>query len=185
MESLTTTVTELRFALDTFYFLISGVLVMWMAAGFAMLEAGLVRAKNTAEILTKNVGLYSIACIMYMLCGYAIMYPGDFAGGVLQSITTFGSGLLGSSVAVEQTGEVDSRGVVRRLQLQTVAVAAHRTPDQALILEDDGQIEQLVRRLGLVGARQNAVAAGRPRLAGVGPPLWSCSPGPTPRGATM
>ena len=60
-------VTELAYALDTFYFLVMGALVMWMAAGFTMLEAGLVRAKNTAEILTKNVGLYSIACIMYML----------------------------------------------------------------------------------------------------------------------
>jgi len=72
-------VTELAYALDTFYFLVSGALVMWMAAGFTMLEAGLVRAKNTAEILTKNVGLYSIACIMYMLCGYGIMY-GDGNG---------------------------------------------------------------------------------------------------------
>jgi ammonium transporter, Amt family len=71
--------TELSYALDTFYFLMSGVLVMWMAAGFTMLEAGLVRAKNTAEILTKNVGLYSIACIMYMLLGYGIMY-GDGTG---------------------------------------------------------------------------------------------------------
>ena len=90
-------VTELAYALDTFYFLVMGALVMWMAAGFTMLEAGLVRAKNTAEILTKNVGLYSIACIMYMLCGYSIMYPGDFAGGVFQSISTLGSGLLGST----------------------------------------------------------------------------------------
>jgi len=91
-------VTELSYALDTFYFLVMGALVMWMAAGFTMLEAGLVRAKNTAEILTKNVGLYSIACIMYMLCGYAIMYPGDdFAGGIFRSITTIGSGLLTSS----------------------------------------------------------------------------------------
>ena len=65
---------EVSYALDTFYFLMSGALVMWMAAGFTMLESGLVRAKNTAEILTKNVGLYSIACIMYMLCGYGIMY---------------------------------------------------------------------------------------------------------------
>ena len=48
---------------------------MWMAAGFAMLEAGLVRAKNTAEILTKNVTLYAVACVMYMLMGYNIMYP--------------------------------------------------------------------------------------------------------------
>ncbi len=69
-------VIELAYALDTFYFLISGALVMWMAAGFAMLESGLVRAKNTAEILTKNVALYSIASIMYLLCGYQIMYGG-------------------------------------------------------------------------------------------------------------
>lgn len=68
---------ELGYALDTFYFLISGVLVMWMAAGFSMLEAGLVRAKSTAEILTKNIVLYSIACIMYLLCGYQIMYGGS------------------------------------------------------------------------------------------------------------
>jgi len=72
-------VTELSYALDTFYFLVCGALVMWMAAGFTMLEAGLVRAKNTAEILTKNVGLYAIACLMYMLVGYNLMYPGDDA----------------------------------------------------------------------------------------------------------
>ena len=90
-------VTELSYALDTFYFLMMGALVMWMAAGFTMLESGLVRAKNTAEILTKNVGLYSIACIMYMLCGYSIMYPGEFAGGVFQSLSTIGTGLLTSS----------------------------------------------------------------------------------------
>jgi len=90
-------VTELAYALDTFYFLVMGALVMWMAAGFTMLESGLVRAKNTAEILTKNVGLYSIACIMYMVCGYSIMYPGGFEGGVFQSLSTLGSGLLGSA----------------------------------------------------------------------------------------
>jgi len=67
------TIIELKFSLDTFYFLISGILVMWMAAGFAMLEAGLVRSKNTAEILTKNVALYSIACTMFLLVGYNIM----------------------------------------------------------------------------------------------------------------
>ncbi|NBC11900.1 MAG: ammonium transporter [Gammaproteobacteria bacterium] len=69
---------QLAYALDTFYFLMSGALVMWMAAGFSMLEAGLVRAKNTAEILTKNVALFAVASIMYMLIGYGIMYP---AGG--------------------------------------------------------------------------------------------------------
>jgi Amt family ammonium transporter len=77
-------ITQLSYALDTFYFLVSGALVMWMAAGFAMLEAGLVRAKNTAEILTKNVALFAIASIMFMVMGYNIMYPGDaFAGGVV------------------------------------------------------------------------------------------------------
>jgi Amt family ammonium transporter len=74
---------ELQYAIDTFYFLICGALVMWMAAGFSMLEAGLVRAKNTTEILTKNVALYAIACFMYLACGYAIMYDGGwFLSGI-------------------------------------------------------------------------------------------------------
>ena len=67
---------ELQYALDTFYFLVMGALVMWMAAGFSMLEAGLVRTKNTAEILTKNIGLFAIACTMYMIYGYDLMYGG-------------------------------------------------------------------------------------------------------------
>ena len=94
MDDLTTVagqVTELAYALDTFYFLVMGAFVMWMAAGFTMLESGLVRAKNTAEILTKNVGLYSIACIMFMLVGYTIMYPSDASNLFLQ----FGDGVLG------------------------------------------------------------------------------------------
>ncbi len=78
---------QLSYALDTFYFLICGALVMWMAAGFAMLEAGLVRSKNTTEILTKNVALFAISCIMYMVCGYMIMYGGDF---LLSGITADG-----------------------------------------------------------------------------------------------
>ncbi|HFD88053.1 MAG TPA: ammonium transporter [Gammaproteobacteria bacterium] len=77
MSQVAGSVTEVKYALDTFYFLVSGALVMWMAAGFAMLEAGLVRSKSTVEILTKNVVLFAIACIMYMLVGYSIMYPGD------------------------------------------------------------------------------------------------------------
>ncbi|MBU2978616.1 ammonium transporter [Alteromonas sp. C1M14] len=89
---------ELGYALDTFYFLICGALVMWMAAGFAMLEAGLVRAKNTTEILTKNVTLFAIACTMYMICGYDIMYGGgifldgivgDGATGVIEDAATY------------------------------------------------------------------------------------------------
>ena len=82
---------QLQYALDTFYFLVCGALVMWMAAGFAMLEAGLVRSKNTTEILTKNVALFAIACIMYMVCGYAIMYGGDY---FLSAIT--GDGVAGA-----------------------------------------------------------------------------------------
>ncbi|MCC5901778.1 MAG: ammonium transporter [Halomonas sp.] len=71
---------ELSYALDTFYFLICGVLVMWMAAGFSMLEAGLVRSKNTAEILTKNIALFAIACTMYLLVGYYLMYSSAEGG---------------------------------------------------------------------------------------------------------
>ena len=74
---------QLQYAMDTFYFLVCGALVMWMAAGFAMLEAGLVRSKNTTEILTKNISLFAISCIMYLVCGYAIMYGGGiFLSGI-------------------------------------------------------------------------------------------------------
>jgi len=75
---------ELSYALNTFYFLVCGALVMWMAAGFAMLEAGLVRSKNTTEILTKNIVLFAIACTMYMVVGYDIMYGGGiFLDGLM------------------------------------------------------------------------------------------------------
>jgi Amt family ammonium transporter len=74
---------HLQYAMDTFYFLVCGALVMWMAAGFSMLEAGLVRAKNTTEILTKNVALYAISCTMYLIVGYSIMYDGSlFLSGI-------------------------------------------------------------------------------------------------------
>ena len=89
------TIVELKFSLDTFYFLISGILVMWMAAGFAMLEAGLVRSKNTTEILTKNVALYSIACTMFLLVGYNIMYVDNAEGGIIPSI----GALIGTQAA--------------------------------------------------------------------------------------
>jgi Amt family ammonium transporter len=84
---------ELGYALDTFYFLVCGALVMWMAAGFAMLEAGLVRAKNTTEILTKNVALFAVACTMYMIVGYGIMYP-ELGSTLLSGIT--GDGVAGA-----------------------------------------------------------------------------------------
>lgn len=79
-------ISHLQYAMDTFYFLVCGALVMWMAAGFAMLEAGLVRAKNTTEILTKNIALYSISCVMYLICGYAIMYDGGLGLIAIESI---------------------------------------------------------------------------------------------------
>ncbi len=79
------TILEMQFAIDTFYFLVMGALVMWMAAGFSMLEAGMVRSKNTAEILTKNIGLFAIACTTYMIYGYDIMYGG---GVMLEGIET-------------------------------------------------------------------------------------------------
>ncbi|TNC79399.1 MAG: ammonium transporter [Oleiphilus sp.] len=78
MENMMNNIYELQYAMDTFYFLVCGALVMWMAAGFAMLEAGLVRAKNTTEILTKNVALFAISCTMYLICGYEIMYGGGY-----------------------------------------------------------------------------------------------------------
>ena len=65
------------YIMTTLLFLVGGFLVMWMAAGFAMLEAGLVRSKNVATQLTKNVGLFGIAAIMYWLVGFNLMYPGD------------------------------------------------------------------------------------------------------------
>lgn len=93
-------VIELAYAMDTFYFLICGALVMWMAAGFAMLEAGLVRAKNTTEILTKNVALFAIACTMYMVCGYQLMYGGGF---FLSGVA--GTGAEDVAAVIESGGE--------------------------------------------------------------------------------
>ncbi len=87
---------ELQYAIDTFYFLVCGALVMWMAAGFAMLEAGLVRAKNTTEILTKNVTLFAIACTAYMVIGYDLMYGG---GMFLSGISTEGAADADAMVA--------------------------------------------------------------------------------------
>ncbi len=87
---------QLQYAIDTFYFLVCGALVMWMAAGFSMLEAGLVRTKSTTEILTKNIALYSIACVMYLLVGYQLMYGGGF---LLAGIENDGIDATGDLVA--------------------------------------------------------------------------------------
>ncbi len=85
---------HLAYALDTFYFLIMGAFVMWMAAGFAMLEAGLVRAKNTTEILLKNIALFAIACTMYLVMGYSIMY----GGGMYLPDMWFGDSIANATV---------------------------------------------------------------------------------------
>ncbi len=68
---------EIGYIFTTFMFLVAGFLVFWMAAGFTMLEAGLVRQKNTTMQLMKNMGLFSFAALMYYLVGYNLMYPGD------------------------------------------------------------------------------------------------------------
>lgn len=87
---------HLQYAIDTFYFLMCGALVMWMAAGFSMLEAGLVRSKSTTEILTKNVALFAIACTTYLIVGYDIMYDG---GLLLKDIALDGAETADALVA--------------------------------------------------------------------------------------
>ena len=96
---------EINFALDTFYAVMAGALVMFMAAGFTMLEAGLVQKKDVSEIVTKNLGLYSIACIMYLVCGFILMYPGGaLIEGIIPSIgTSLG---LSTSLPMEEIGMV-------------------------------------------------------------------------------
>ena len=99
---------ELAYAMDTFYFLICGALVMWMAAGFAMLEAGLVRSKNTTEILTKNVALFAVASTMYMLCGYEFMYGGGY---LLSGIETTGGVDAAAALAAKAENGFDGDSV--------------------------------------------------------------------------
>ena len=81
---------EIGYIFNTFMFLVTGFLVMWMGAGFSMLEAGLVRSKNVTMQLTKNMGLFAIAALMYYLVGYNLMYPGDAwtINGVLGAFAT-------------------------------------------------------------------------------------------------
>jgi Amt family ammonium transporter len=91
--------TDTVFILNSLLFLIGGFLVFFMAAGFCMLEAGLVRSKNVTMQLTKNVGLYSLAAILYYLVGYNLMYPlGDWA------IEGYLSGLFPATAVLEAVG---------------------------------------------------------------------------------
>jgi Amt family ammonium transporter len=98
---------ELQYAMDTFYFLVCGALVMWMAAGFSMLEAGLVRSKNTTEILTKNVALFAVSCTMYLVCGYAIMYGGGFFLSGIEG----GDDLVAAALAASEEAGFDGDSV--------------------------------------------------------------------------
>ncbi len=102
---------ELQYAIDTFYFLVMGALVMWMAAGFAMLESGLVRAKNTTEILTKNIALYAIACTMYLICGYELMYGGGYFLSATDSVASMSDEAIDGVIAAQaafRAGEEDA-----------------------------------------------------------------------------
>ena len=110
MEALEGKVIELAYALDTFYFLVMGAFVMWMAAGFTMLESGLVRAKNTAEILTKNISLYSISVIMYMIVGYNLMYPGG-GTGVIPELSFFLGADNTAEAVIASGGDVYYSGI--------------------------------------------------------------------------
>jgi len=98
---------ETAYVFNTFQFLVSGFLVMWMAAGFAMLESGLVRTKNTATICLKNIALYSTAGIMYYLVGYGLMYV-DVSGyigslaGAFYNPSEAELALLGADEATEE-----------------------------------------------------------------------------------
>ena len=92
---------EISFVFNTLLFCIGGFLVMWMAAGFTMLEAGLVRSKNTVVICIKNVGLFSIAGVAYYLIGYNLMYAG-VDGGYIGSLSIWSSGIGSESDLIGQ-----------------------------------------------------------------------------------
>ena len=100
---------EMKYVLDTIWLLIGGAFVIWMAAGFAMLEAGLVRSKNTTAILTKNITLYSVACIAFYLVGYNLMF-GE------------GDALMGSGFALSGTSS-ESHSLFSDFFFQVVFVA--------------------------------------------------------------
>jgi Amt family ammonium transporter len=100
---------EMKYVLDTIWLLISGSLVMWMAAGFAMLEAGMVRTKSVTAILTKNISLYALACIAYFAVGYNFMYGA-------------GNDFLGSGLFLEGTS-ADGHSLMSDFFFQVVFVA--------------------------------------------------------------
>ncbi|PCI48954.1 MAG: ammonium transporter [Alphaproteobacteria bacterium] len=90
---------EVAYILNSLLFLIGGFLVMWMAAGFCMLEAGLVRTKNVATMCVKNIGLYALAGILYFMVGYNLMYSG-VDGGFMGSFSLWGASEVAASDAI-------------------------------------------------------------------------------------
>ena len=102
--------TESAFVFNTFAFLVHGALVMFMAAGFCMLESGLVRSKNTAAICLKNITLYSVAGIMYYLIGYSLMYVD--VSGYIGSFQLFYNASDAELALINGTGGEDTLGEV-------------------------------------------------------------------------
>ena len=109
---------ELQFILNTFSFLIWGALVMWMCAGFTMLESGSVRTKNASMICLKNIGLYSIAGLAYFFIGYNLMYV-DIVGGVIGSFNLL-YGPTSQEIALVG-GEGDAAAVVASADYSTMS----------------------------------------------------------------
>ncbi|WP_114965476.1 ammonium transporter [Alkalilacustris brevis] len=103
--------TEMVFIFNSLLFLIGGILVFWMAAGFAMLEAGFVRSKNTTMQLTKNVGLFSLAAFFYYLIGFNLMYPGD--GWIIDGwLGAFGPAVLEAvGVGMDEADDIEYASV--------------------------------------------------------------------------
>ena len=115
---------ESQYIFNTFSFLIHGVLVMFMAAGFAMLESGLVRKKNTAAICLKNIALYSLAGLMFYLIGYTIMYPGD--AWIIDQV--FGSLALFYDPSAAETALIAAGDKATPEQLKAVVDSGYSVP---------------------------------------------------------
>ncbi len=98
---------EVGYILNSLLFLIGGFLVMWMAAGFCMLEAGLVRTKNVATMCVKNIGLYALAGVLYFLVGYNLMYSG-VDGGFIGSLSLWGASETAATEVINVEGGYSS-----------------------------------------------------------------------------
>ncbi len=167
-EAPTIVPSEVSYILTTILFLIGGFLVFFMACGFAMLEAGLVRSKNVTMQLTKNMGLFGLACIFYYLIGFNLMYPGDawvisgllgsFSPTVLEAVglaaedadlsyATVGSDFFFQLMFCAATASIVSGAVAERIKLWpflifTVILTALIYPIQASWKWGGGFLEQ-------------------------------------------